>query len=245
MPAAPVTISEARSRTSRPRPRRRRPTRGRRDDGRSAERWPGRCRCPSKSSAGCNRWKTPKSLSAYCMSNPTPLSRTNTVGVAVAGVDAADLDRGLRARARELDGVGHQVHEREAQHGAVGVNLGKGTDGPGDVAPLGLRAHLFQDLLDERVQAHRRRARLGPADSREGQQIVDESAHALGRFQDQRHVPPALVVEPPGGALLEQLGIAGHVPEGRPQVVGDRIGERLQLLVGGLEARRCAGPDAG
>src|SRR6185436_19564782 len=48
--------------------------------------WRARMRCtvarpmpvPSNWSARCSRWKTPKSLPAWAMSKPTPLSRTHT-----------------------------------------------------------------------------------------------------------------------------------------------------------------------
>ena len=54
---------------------------------------------PSNSRAGCNRWNTPKSLSAYFMSNPTPLSRTKqTTSPGLPGREPTSIDvtaRGL------------------------------------------------------------------------------------------------------------------------------------------------------
>ena len=86
------------------------------------------------------------------------------------------------------------------------------------------------------VQADEVCLRFRPSDSRKRQKIVDQVAHALGRLQD-HHACSGAPFSSSGGSnpLLKQLGIAGHVAEGRAQVMRDGIGKSFQFLVGGFE----------
>ena len=165
------------------------------------------------------------------MSNPTPLSFTKTTASSGRPVDAADLDLGLRPRPRELDGVRDEIDQGEPQHRAIAVQAGQCADLPGDVALRCLAPNLVDGLSRQLVQADERVPRFGASDPGEGEKIVDQIAHLLGRFKEHRHVAAALLVEDRGRVLLQELGIARHVAKRRPQVVRGGISERFQLLV--------------
>ena len=80
--------------------------------------------------------------------------------------------------------------------------------------------------------------RLGATDPGKRQQIVDQRAHPLRRFEDHRHLSLALSSSARPGTFLEQLGEPGDVTNGRAQVMRDRIGKGFQFPVDGFELGR-------
>ena len=82
---------------------------------------------------------------------------------------------------------------------------------------------------------------LGAADSRECEQVVDQTAHARCRLADHRQVALARRIEGRSGVLLKQLGKACHVPQRRAQVVRYGVGEGLELLVARIELHGALG----
>ena len=67
------------------------------------------------------------------------------------------------------------------------------------------------------------------------EEIVDEAAHFPGVFTDDRADAPALVVKARSIVLGQDAGESVDGTERRPQIVGDRIGESLEFLVGLFE----------
>ena len=73
------------------------------------------------------------------------------------------------------------------------------------------------------------------------QQVVDDRAHRLARGDDVGEAPLALLVELVTVVALEHPGEPRDRPQRRTQVVGQGVGERAQLLVGGGEVRGAVG----
>ncbi|MCY1539680.1 hypothetical protein D9M68_752790 [compost metagenome] len=143
----------------------------------------------------------------------------------------ADLDAGLRAFAGVLQRVRDQVEQHDTQHGQIARDHRQIGDAPVDVPARGLWRELPDHLGHQGVQVHRGLAHGLAPHAREGQQIVDQRAHAAGRIGDGGHVAQALVIECRLHALLEQCQKAVDVAQRGTQVVRDGVGKRLQFLV--------------
>ncbi len=78
---------------------------------------------------------------------------------------------------------------------------------------------------------------LAPGDAGQRQERVDELAHLARVREDLLQPVLTLGVELVLVLIEEHLREAVHSPEGRAQVVGDRVAERLELAVGELERR--------
>ena len=76
---------------------------------------------------------------------------------------------------------------------------------------------------------------LGAADPRKREQVVDQAAHPICRFQDHRQVSLTLFIERCSRALAQKLGKTCHVAKWGTQVVRYGIGKGFQLLVAGFE----------
>jgi hypothetical protein len=61
--------------------------------------------------------------------------------------------------------------------------------------------------------------RLSAADPREGQKIVHQAAHPVGRVQNHPDVVPAFVVENGIRVFLQELRESGNMPNRRAQIV--------------------------
>src|SRR5262249_48723785 len=76
----------------------------------------------------------------------------------------SDLDLRLRPGAGELDRVGDQIDQRDAQHRSIAVERGQRADFPDDVAAAGFALDLLARLAHDLVQVDQCRLRLGAAD---------------------------------------------------------------------------------
>src|ERR1700722_19470483 len=148
---------------------------------------------------------------------------------------AADLDFGLRLRSRELDRVGKQINKNHPQHGAVSVTHRKRADLPGNIPSFGVLRELRDDLGDKRLQVYGAFSGLGTPDSGKAQQIIDQSSHPPGGFQDGLQVMTGFFVQGGSRLLLQQFGVADDMAKRRAQIMRYRIGERFQLPVGRLQ----------
>src|ERR1700732_4085521 len=104
---------------------------------------------PSKSSLRCIRWKTPKSLLAYSMSKPAPLSRTKYVGPST-GVVFQDTNFNPRVLppAGVFEGVAQQVDEDLLEEGGVARGVWQLADHHLDLPAVECRRQLLQGLID-------------------------------------------------------------------------------------------------
>ena len=93
---------------------------------------------------------------------------------------------------------------------------GKRSDGPGNIAPLGVPLQVQEHLLDQLFQADRPLASFGAGDPGKGQEVVDQGAHPLRRLQDGFHVAQTLLIHHRGDVLLQQFRKSDHVAKRRP-----------------------------
>ncbi len=147
-----------------------------------------------------------------------------------------DLDVGACALVRELPGVGEEVVEHDpcGEEAGVPLRLAAPLDDELDT-PLRLP---FEEpgraLLREAGEVHPLAHDLAAGHLREPEQAVDELRHLVRRPPHPGEVAAPLRIELVGAVLLERLAEAVDGAEGRPQIVGDRVAERLELLVRGL-----------
>ncbi|EWS65270.1 hypothetical protein Y695_01484 [Hydrogenophaga sp. T4] len=144
---------------------------------------------------------------------------------------AADGDLRSLALLGEFQGVRDQIDQHHAQHGPITGDHRQFGDVPVDVPALGLRRHLLNDFSHQVTQVHGGLAHFLAPHPREGQQVVDQHAHAAGRSGNRFDVPQVVLIEHRRSALLEQRQIAVDVAQRRAQIVRDRVGKGLQLLV--------------
>ena len=84
-------------------------------------------------------------------------------------------------------------------------------------------------------QLHRHERGGGAPDPGEGQQVVDQSLHALGAVDGELDVLVGALVELPAVAALQELAEAGDLAQRLLQVVAGDVGELLEIAVGPLQ----------
>ena len=144
----------------------------------------------------------------------------------------AELDPGGRRPGGILPGVVQQVLQGDAHQPLVAEGpqaRGRRRRDPAVRIPLGQGR---QDRGGLGAQVHGPAVQLAPAQVGELQQVLDEPAHVLGAEPDPAQAAPALRVQAVAVVLQQDVAEAVDGPERPPQVVGDGIGEGLQLLVG-------------
>src|SRR6267378_7826860 len=136
--------------------------------------------------------------------------------------------RPLRA---ELEGIADQIDEHVAQQRSIPAGGGQGRQDyfHGDRA-LGL-PQLRHDIFDQRPEVDGGPRERLASHAREVQERVDQLAAQLGALADHAQEPLALLVELGGVALDQRLCEAVDGAERRPQIVGYRVTEALELLV--------------
>ena len=143
----------------------------------------------------CRRWNTPNSLFTYFMSKPTPLSRTNTTTLVRPAGSWSAISISARGRVR-VNFTAFEIRLTRPASAWRGRRTRPATSPI--LQTMFAPVRLLRDSLRppaRAAQADRSLVRLGAADPRKREQVVDQRAHLLRRFQDHRHVPPASVVE--------------------------------------------------
>ena len=137
-----------------------------------------------------------------------------------------------------LEGIAEEVHPHLAQQRTISQRRrqlpGLQLRHPGRFARTNLRPH----LAHERVHVEQPGAHGRAAQPRKCQKIVDECRHVLGLPAHHAEQPPPLRVERRTAFLLQHPGKPIHGAQRRPQIVGDRVRKRLQLLIRRLQLRR-------
>src|SRR5918997_106833 len=152
-----------------------------------------------------------------------------------APVRDAELHDGAPLLLGELERVAQQVLERDPQQAGVAGSREALRDHELHL-PIGSRPpELGGDLAGDRAQVHAAARERAARHPREVEQVVYEGGHAPAGGPHPAEVAAGLLVEPPGVVLQEYLGEALDAPQGSPKVVGDRVGEGLELLVGRLQ----------
>lgn len=149
---------------------------------------------------------------------------------------AADLDADRLAPARELPRVAHQLAQHQLEQALVAPRVQAGLHADvGAALRLGV-LQLGADPVGEQAQVHVRRLEFGTRDVGRVVQRAEQPAHARRRGADAAEVVAVGVVQPLRCAIGQQCREAFDRTQRRAQVVRDRVGEQLQLVVGG-EAR--------
>ena len=152
------------------------------------------------------------------------------------GGACADFDDGLLDLGGELDGIGEQVDQHQAQEAGVGEHRGEFGDAPFDVA----RGHVAQAFLagfaDHLHGVDGLDLHFHAAGARQVEQVVDQQAHAAGGLADAVQVVAAFAGH--GTAFADQdLREGADVAHRGAQVVRDRVAEGFELLVDGFQLR--------
>ena len=206
---------------------------------RSAGRWPGRCPVPSNSSARCSRWKTPNSLCAYCMSNPTPLSRTNRMArPASSPAQPISIRAGSRIRLY-LMALSMRLVSTCLSRTASPMTVGRAAICQTIARPLVAISSARMTSCTSSSRSIDDADDLGPAHAGEGQQVVDQLAHLLARVGDRLQVMPGLLRQLAVGRPLQHLDVAVDVPQRRAQIVRHRVAEGFQFLVDIASSAAC------
>ena len=159
------------------------------------------------------------------------------IGRAPVILQGADFDAGLGRLRSELPRVSDEILEGDPQQ--MRVSFGKHPvpdrdfHGAAGLALLQLAHHLLRDLAEVHRPALERPARHAG----ELEQILDQLAHVLRRGAYPRQVALCLVRKVLGKILEQRLAEPVDRAQGCAQVVGHRIGERLELPVRRLELR--------
>src|ERR1700722_5343222 len=151
--------------------------------------------------------------------------------VGVPGRSSAELDGGVLAFGGELPGVLDQVLQHGADQGAVRGDPDAVVDGEADGATRLAGVQLGAEGGDLGGQVDRFGVHVGTRDLGQYQQVIDELAHPLGGGLDPVGVPAAGAVETVAVVLDQRLAVPAQRPQRGPQVMSDRVGERLQVLV--------------
>ena len=90
---------------------------------------------------------------------------------------------------------------------------------------------------DDRREAGDLELHVLPPEPRQVQEVVDEQPHLAGAVAHPAQIVARLVGQLAAVLVDQQLGEAVDAPQRRAQVVGHRVGERLELLVRGFQLR--------
>ncbi len=147
-------------------------------------------------------------------------------------VGTAKLDFGVLPVAGELPRVAQQVLEGDLHKRPVSTSRQAGRDLEVDfpVRPVALK--LLGDLRAQLAEVQTLVLHLGAGQAGELEQIVDEATHALGAGPNAVDVVFARIVQLVAIVLEESLGEPVDPAQRRSQIVRDRVGECLELLVG-------------
>ena len=157
---------------------------------------------------------------------------------AVLAGRAGELDDRVIAVGGELPGVFEQVLQHGADQAAVRHHPDAVLDGEAHRAAGALGLKLTGDDRGLGAQIDRLPVHAGPRDPRQEQQVIDERGHPLTRRLDAAGVAAAGLIQPVTVVLHQRITETAQRPQRGPQVMGDRIGERLQILVHPLQFGR-------
>ncbi len=149
-------------------------------------------------------------------------------------------------RLRHLPGELERVTEHVAQH--LGHTLRIGLHRPA----RHIHRHLHAPRLDllralgnqrphQRLEVHPSGRERAALQARVGEQILNQLAHLIGCAADGAQELSPLRIQLIGVILQQQTAVAVDAPQRRLQIVGDGVGERLQLLIRRLQRRRPLG----
>jgi hypothetical protein len=186
----------------------------------------------------CRRWNMPNSAAGVAHVEAGAVVLDEDLHRAVSGA-AADLDQRPLAPGRILEGIADQVLQHLAQQDRVALDhrQRRHLETGRRVGLAQLSCHVARQVVE--VDGPRRQR--DPGGARVVEQVVDQLAHAVAAMLDALEHVAGLLAQALVLVLVEQAGEAVDGAQRRAQVVGDRVGEALQLAVGlGPVRRACA-----
>src|ERR1051326_543504 len=147
-----------------------------------------------------------------------------------------DCDGRVGPAPGELQCIRYQIDQHLPDHGSASKHRWKVAEPDGDLRPGFAFLQFLGDLLRNIPDRDDRKGfELLPADAGKGKEVIDELSHPLRVCAGDTQVPFALLGQPGRVILLQHSGEPVDRPDGRAQIVGDGIAERLQLLVSFLK----------
>ena len=147
----------------------------------------------------------------------------------------ADAHRRGRGAGSELHGVGEEVQPQLPEHGPVPAGRRQGAEL--ESARPARRDYLVPGRQRERPHVRRAQRQFFARQPGEREQILYQLPHLYRITPYHSGHPAAFSVQPGAVILLEYARKTLYRPQRGPQVVGNRIGESLQFLVGLLQLR--------
>src|SRR5437899_8756035 len=154
--------------------------------------------------------------------------------------DGAEFDPRPRLFRGVLPAVAEEIVEGHAQQPCVAPRLQPRGDREFHLPLRGRPSQLGRDVPGHAAQVHDLGPYLRTGDPREFQQVVDQGPHPLAGGAYPVQGLPSRLVQPRGIVFQQYLAESVDAAQRRPQVVRYRVGERVQLVVGGEELRRVA-----
>ena len=149
----------------------------------------------------------------------------------VRGGGHPELDRSVVAATGELPGVVQQVVQYFADKVGVGHGTGGLLDREADAAARVLALEFGGDGGCLGTEIDRLEIDRCPGDARQVQQVVENVSHVLAGGLDPLSVGAAILTEGIGVILHQGGAEPGQRAQRRPQIVGEGVGEGLQVLV--------------
>jgi len=150
----------------------------------------------------------------------------------------AEFDPCLRFINGELPCVAEQILEHHPEQARIAVADDAFSDDAFDAALRRGGPELLQDNPRHRTEVHDLLAHLAARDPRQIQKVVDQRRHVAGGGPDPIEESLRFHVELAGIILDQRQAETVDAAQRCAQVVRDRMGKCLKLLVGGLELRR-------
>ena len=158
--------------------------------------------------------------------------RKNEFGLGGLG---SDFNNGGLPAGAVFDRVGDKIDPHEAKHGGIALDDGQRGDAPDDIAETFVSFKIADDRFNRFGEINFLPGQLGAAHAREGEEVIDQGAHAAGGAGDQAEIPLRFWERLKGLVRSEDVGEAADVAERRAEVMRDRIAEGFKFGVEGLE----------
>ena len=146
-----------------------------------------------------------------------------------------NLDHRGLALARVFEGVRQEVQPHLAEQRRIAQARRQFADAHFDLPSYPLGAEVFEDASHEWIGMHGLFVQRRATEPRKGEQVINEHPHFLRTLPDRLQVAPAFLGQQRRVVIQHRLRKSIHGAQGRTQIVRDRIGERFELLVRGLE----------
>ena len=160
-----------------------------------------------------------------------PVVPHETAGGGAVRGHGAEFDGGIVPPGRELPGVPDQVLYHRADETAIRGHQDTVLDGDAHL-PAGFSGpQVADDVGHLRAEINEPEVYLAARDPSQLQQVVDEHGHPLARGPDAPGVFAAGFAELIAVLLQQRFAVPAQRPQWGAQVMGDRVAERLQVLV--------------